>query len=407
MRVATWILGAGLALGAGTAVAETGSDVESPPGESCDDRCWLLTPPREARLIDARIDPIGLVRASFYHTFAGTTTIVGPSGDELTLDFEKADPSTYGLREGFVLEEVELGVEGRFDEPGIGYRIKMELVPREKDGNPSSDYLKDAWVSWDRYKYLDLRMGRMKVPFSQANLRDTADRALTWSPTLDRLVPKRQLGFRMGVGDPWGVARVIGGVFNSTGLAVEQIRELEQLLYVGRLELSLGRLLSALDVSALDLELRLGGGIAWVEKAFDPSTEHRWLGIDAHLHLWRFTVEAEYTVLDFYRGEVVDGVRKADRGEGWHVDVIGTVVPEWLDVVVRVEESDGDDLVRGIGPSLSIDELSRQQKRWVSAGVSVFFLDHARCNVNYVHRQELEGTEIDNDVLSLMCQANL
>jgi hypothetical protein len=78
-----------------------------------------------------------------------------------------------------------------------------------------------------------------------------------------------------------------------------------------------------------------------------------------------------------------------------------------LDVVGRVDQSDGDDLVRGFDTSFTIDDLSRQKKRWLWASARVHFLERAMCSASYIHRGELEGFSLKNDVLMAMCQYDL
>lgn len=348
--------------------------------------------------LDGVIRPVLLVRTLVASTLEERRQVQTADGRTLTLDSAKADPSPFGHREGFLVDSVELGLGGRHAPSGIYYRVKAELVPREKDGNRSSDYLKDAYVGWDLYDWMDIRVGRMKLAFSQAGQKSTEDRPLIYAPHVDTLVPKRQVGGHVGVGDPWGVGRLIGGVYNSTGLAVEQIRRADQLLVTGRVEFRVARLLRALKLDALDLDLTLGAHVAWVKENFDPRTEHRWYGVDGRLHLWLFTVEGEWIVKDFYTAAPGNADRKADRGWAWHLDVTVHALPGVLDLGARIEEMDGDKAVRGLGTSLSIDELARQKKRWITVGATLHVTDQLRLAFNYVHRDELEGFRLRNDV---------
>ena len=366
----------------------------------------LLTPAKKDKYLDHRYEPVVMVRTIFATTMEDRYTRILDDGKELVLDSTKMDPSLFGHREGFILENVELGAKGRFNDSGFYYGVKFELVPREKDGNRSSDYLKDAYVGWNKYSVFDVRIGRMKIPFSQVNMKSTGKMPLIYKPTINTLSPKRQLGGMVTFADPWQVAKLSGGVYNSVKQVTEQLSSTDQLLYVGRLELSLANLLGALDASVGDLEVRIGGNVAYTKMNFDPETEHQYMGFDAHLHYWIFTLEGEYLIKNFYR-DPIDGVSAADHGTGWHVDVTIHAWPGVIDITGRIEETDPDELVHGANSTLSISELAKQKKRWISAGVTLHFTDYARLDINYVNRQELEGYSFDNDVVLGMLQLDL
>lgn len=356
-------------------------------------------------LFDERARPIALVRTLYVTTFEDRITVSPSGGAAVEIDSARMDPCPFGHREGFVLENVEFGLKGRFASSNTYYQLKMELVPREKDGNRSSDWLKDAYAGWAPLPWLDLRAGRMKVPYSQANLVGTEDQVLVNKPTLDLLSQKRQLGFQAGFSDPWRVASLRGGVFNSVSQAFEQMRSGDQLLYVARLDLRVQNLLAALGAGVDDLEVNLGANVAWTTRNYDPPSEHRWVGADLRLHWWRFTLEGEVLALDYYlEPDPVTGAEEAERGWGWHADLDVALWPAGLSLAARVEQMDGDSLVRGQSSTLSIDELSRQKRLWVTAGLRYALTRNVRVDVNYVHRREQEGYSFDNDVLLGMVQ---
>lgn len=363
------------------------------------------------KFLDGGIQPIALVRTLGVYTQEDKRTVVldriNPVTGEneiLELDTTKMDPSLFGHRQGFVLENAEIGIKGRVKSAGMYYQLKAELIPREKDGNRSSDYLKDAFVGFDMFSWVDLRVGRMTIPFSQANMKSTEAMHFIYAPTLNTLSSKRQLGAMITAGDPWQVLMFRWGVFNSTGLAVEQIKRSAQLLNVARAEIHWDRILAAIGRSAADLELVTSFNVAYTDEEFDTQAEHRWIGADAHFHLYLFTIDGEFIVKDFYTAPPGNESRSADRGIGWHVDLTVEAIPRILDLNVRYEEMDGDDPVRGESSTMSIDELSRQKKRWITAGVSLHLMDQVRLEFNYIHRDELEGYKFDNDVFLTMLQ---
>lgn len=276
---------------------------------------FLKNPDRKSHLLDPRIEPIVLLRTLFVSTFEDQTTYTTQEGDELPLDSTSMDPSLFGHRQGWVLENVEVGLQGRFNETGLYYRVKFDLVPREKDGSQSDDYLMDAYAGWNLFKFIDLRIGRMKIPFSQANMRETEDMYLIYNPTLNVLIPKRQSGAAVTLMDPWGILKIQGGFFNSVSMATEEIQSNDQLLKVGRLELNIANGLEALDLRPWDLELSAGVNIAQVEANYDLRSEHRWMGVDAHFHLALLTLEFEYVVKDFESEPHEDGSQ--DSLQSW------------------------------------------------------------------------------------------
>lgn len=367
------------------------------------------SPPRplsglKVSLADGLFQPVVLVRTLAAYTHVDRVNLTTADGKTLTVSSDKMDPSLFGHRAGFILDSVEFGFKGRHQSSGVYYQVKAELIPREKDGNRSSDYLKDAFLGWNLFPWMDLRVGRMKVPISQANLKSTEKGLLIHQPVLDTLTTKRQIGAQITVGDPWQVVGLTGGVFNSTGLAVEQIRRADQLQVAARAEFRLHRLLRAVNVQALDFEATLGGSYSWVKENFDPPTEHRWLGADIHLHAWLFTVEGEFVRKDFYSAPPGTPGRKADHGYGWHVDLQIQAWPGLLDLACRIESMDGDSAIRGAGTTQSIDELAKQKKSWVTAGASVKVTNEARVDVNYLHRIENEGLSFDNDMVVVLFQ---
>ncbi len=367
------------------------------------------SPPRplpglKTSYLDGLVQPVVLMRTLAAWTHVDRINTTGPDGKTLTLSSDQMDPSQFGHRVGFILDSVEIGVKGRHAMSGVYYQVKAELIPREKDGNRSSDYLKDAYVGWNLFPWMDLRVGRSKVPISQANLKPTDKSLLINAPVLDTLITKRQIGAQITVGDPWQVFAVTGGVFNSTGLAVEQLRRSDQLQYAARAELRVHKLLKALDRNPLDFEATFGGSFSWVKENFDPPTEHRWLGADVHLHAWLFTLEGEFVRKDFYSAPAGAAGRKADRGWGWHADLQIQAWPGLLDLACRVESMDGDLAIRGTGATLSIDELAKQKKLWITGGASVKVTNELRVDIDYVHRVAKEGLAFNNDMVIVLFQ---
>ncbi len=373
----------------------------------------ILTSPRKKKLIDPRFEPQLLVRALYITTEQERFQYLDEFGEEVDLNSMSMDPSIFGHREGFVIENAEFGLKGRFNGSGLYYGGKFEMVPREKDGNRSSDYLKDAYLGWDRFNFFDVEIGRMKIPLSQVNNRSTSKMAMIYAPTLNTLTPKRQLGAKMGLGDPWQVLRLEGGFYNSASQAIEQLARSDQLMKVGRAELRIHKVVEAFGVAPddmLDFRLQLGINVAGTDEMYDPPTKHRWVGYDAHLHLWVFTVEGEIVDKNYFIENIDENgetVLLAEYGWGWHLDVIAAVWPEVVELAFRVEEMDGDKQERGLNTSLTISELKLQRKQWITAGINFYPFERVKLSFNYLHRRELEGYTFDNDAWMWLAQFDL
>ncbi len=395
---------------------------ESEAGTAAPATDFWRTAPAKAKLIDERFEPILLIRSAFVYTFRDKHTDTDPAtGDDVEVDSQKMDPSYFGHRNGFVLENVELGAQGRFNESGLYYKAKFELVPREKNGSPSEEYLKDAYFGWDLFKVFDVRAGRMKTPFSQANLKSTSETLFIYKPNLYALTPKRQLGFRLSAGDPWKVVRLTGGVFNSVKFAAEQMKKTKQLLYAGRVDLDVAQLLDETtairsgfsksgtkDSWLWDFEFTIGGSYATTAEKYLTSVEYRWMGFDARLHLFIFTLEGEYVVNDYYfPNATATGGDDATQGWGWHADFVVHAWPGILDLAFRIDRMQGDDVTHGFARNPDIDDLAPQKKRWLTGGLKVYVMDRVRLDLNYIHREELEGYNYDNDMIVTMIQFDL
>ena len=377
---------------------------ETPPPEpepaTMEER--LKTPDAKAKFLDPRWEPSLMIRTLFVYTQRDEKTIKTADGGAIKVDTDDQPKTIYGQREGFVLENVELGMYGRFNDSGVYYQAKMELIPREKDGTVAeSEFLKDAYFGWNKYRVFDVRVGRMKIPFSRASLTSTADQTFIGAPVLDAMVVKRQTGGMLSFSDPWRTVKLSGGVFNSAKQALESLRNMNQLLYVGRLEVPVHNILKATNSHFMDFEFEIAADAAWVKEYFDPTTEHRWIGLDAKLHLWLFTLEGEYLQKDaFIAG--AGGAKTAFQGKGWNADLTFHAWPGVINLNARIEQMDGNSSENSDPVANPVD----QKKRWISGGLSLLAAKQVRLDFNYIHRMELENVAPKNDVFMGMFQFN-
>ena len=362
----------------------------------------LVTPPTKKKLIDPLFEPIFLLRLSYVTTesyrFVDETKQERKSGDVLR--------TFLGYREGFVLENFEIGFKGRHNETGVYYGGKLELVPREKDGTKDEgDFLKEVYVGWNYYSLADIQVGRIKVPIGQQLQKPTTEMPFTYAPLLDTLLPKRLLGARLNLSDPFKVLTISLGAFNTVKQPYEQLPDSKHLLLASRAELDVSNLMSALGAGYDRVfRLKFGGSFAQAKENYDPRTQMRYYGFDAHLDLFLLTVEYEYLFKDYYgEGEEAN---KALKGRGWHADATVHAWPNVLDLSLRYEEADNNTSTH-MDYASDVSEAIKQKKRWVSAGLMLHATKQIDVAFNYIHRGEAEGRALHNDAFVTSLQFNL
>ncbi len=355
---------------------------------------WL-TAPTPTKWLDARMEPTVLVRTSIVASDHGPVSVNG-----VTHDSNEIDPSQFGYRQGFVLENAQLGVRGRFNDPGLFYALQLELVPRDKAGNRTADYVRDAYIGWNRFSFLEVRLGYQKVAISQANLKATAEMLLPYAPTFDTFTPLRQLGLTVALQDPAKHVKLTLGAFDSTKQASEQMQDPKQLMLVGRAELNIDRFFG----EHAEFAWRVAGNFGYTEKYFDDDQQRMWMGADTRAKFRFLELEAELMQVQFKLAPLPDGSQQAHSGLGWHVDLTGWLWADKLSLTGRFEQMDGDtDPLAIDGVSLLADSIVRQKKQWVTVGLGYTLAPQSRCLVAYIHRTELEGLNFDNDSGQVTC----
>lgn len=345
------------------------------------------------KLFGDHVEPAGMVRASVVYSASGTTSAQGK-----LIDSKDISPSQFGYRQGVVLENAQFGVRGRFAEGQMQYNVRVEMVPREKDGTFSNTgFLRDAWMSWNGWKYLDIRLGWQRAAFSQANLKPGEETLLPYQPTFDVFTPQRLLGVAFAGVDPEGRWRVTVGMYNSVKLASEQITDWDQSLYAGRAEVNIDKFLDKPGFA-----WRVGGGAALTKKFFDNGESRQWFGVDTRV-VWRFLeLEAEYVQMQYFVAAAKDGSQPIHTASGWHTELSGWILPHKLSVSGRIEYMDGDDTVVD-GQSTDVQTVAPQGKRWLTFGVGYNPSRASRCVLAYIRRDETEGLSWQNDSGQVTC----
>ncbi len=354
----------------------------------------LLTEATPPKFVDARVEPTALLRTSIVASDHGPVMLNGVAVG----DTNQLDPSQFGYRQGFVLENAQFGLHGRFDDSGMLYAVQLEMVPRDKAGNGTTDYVRDAYLGWNRYNFLEVKLGYQKVPFSQANLKATQEMLLPYAPTFDTFTPLRQLGATVAGQDPGKHFKVTLGAFDSTKQASEQMIDPKQLMLVGRAEVNLDKFVGQNS----GFTWRVAANGAYTQKYFDDGQQRLWFGVDTRAK-WRFLeLEAELVEMQFALAKAADGSQPVHSGQGWHVDLTGWLLPQKLSLTGRFEQMDGDTTVID-GQSLLQDTIVRQKKQWITVGLGYNIIPQSRCVLAFMHRTELEGLNLANDSGQLTC----
>ena len=133
----------------------------------------------------------------------------------------------------FFLRRARVNVQGRFAED-FDFRTEVEMTGSLSDATALRGQLTDAYVTWTRYRWLNLRAGQVKSPFGHEQLYSDP-RLLVPERTFggDRLTAGRQIGISVlgSIGDDtltWNA-----GVFNGTG-ANTSANDDDRFLYAGR-----------------------------------------------------------------------------------------------------------------------------------------------------------------------------
>jgi hypothetical protein len=419
------------------------------PEAAPDADAWLKRPDAKTKYFDHRFEPFVLGRVLFVNTFNrdycfnSTTnatenalsvgTAAAPAGCPAGFtpnNTSNLQPGIFGNRQGFVVQNAEFGAYGRFNGPGLSWRMSFELNPLSKDGNPlPQDNLRDMFIQWDKYKFFSVKAGNQRSLFSQANNWSTANQRLIYKPVMDTLVlAQRQTGVVVAGGDPWQAITLSGGVFSGTRTVAQPMTDLNQMVFVGRGDFRVDNLVTAIIGSdswkgVSEFEMNIAGNVSINPSNFDQvafeknnpalraALQDRLVGGDARIKTRWISIEGEYILRDYELAGNADPnlISTAYRGYAWHVDITGHIIPGVLDATVRVEEQDGNiDLANGDTPgSNNGDQLRDQAKRWYTGGLRLNVTDQLRLDLNYIHRVQLEGIPWDNHAVIGMIQVNI
>ncbi len=284
--------------------------------------------------------------------------------------------------EGFRLRRLRIGLSGTV------CRDVMLFVTLNPIGRGDA-LVHDVRLLWQLHSLATLALGSAKVPYARMNLESSSKLRFSDRPlgTGDVALSGR-LGAALEGRTRGGGLGYVAGVYNATP-RFSVGNESGGLLYALRLESApLG---PAADLVPGDLRVVLGGGVL-VEDG--PTVNTTAYSVDAHVELARLRVRGEL-LLDSREPDAVPELPPTLPGTVERLVIVGEatvfLAGDWLEAAVRHERYDDNRSYEDYG----------DQHLYV-LGLNAYLLGHRlKAQVNYVHRGELEGREIDNDAVVL------
>lgn len=302
--------------------------------------------------------------------------------------------------EGFRLRRARFGLGGSITKFFV-FDLQFEVI--KERGNDAN--LLDAWVGYERFSFAKFYLGAMKIPFSKS-----ADTSSSYLQFIERplavnaMAPFQQVGFAVG-GAVWrNRFRYHVGIYNGLqrrltslegyeiGVGADLGNRLSRFVTVARFDLEP---LGAMSPMISDLyqvnrfRIGVGGGYFFNDgkqirvHAVSGNVQMKAYGFSMLVEaIWDRTIPARGANVTQTQTQNID--RLAVYGQLGYV-----IIKKWLEVAVRVEYLDDNRSVKNEGDTLSI-----------TGGINVYFIRQvAKFQLNYIHRLELHGTEIKNNMV--------
>jgi hypothetical protein len=288
----------------------------------------------------------------------------------------------------FMFNRARLGVVG-----AIPYDFQYYVVLEMSSFFTGNPFLLDAYISYNRFLYAQGAIGQFKSPFS-LELQTACHKLHTVYRShflVDLASPLRDLGFMVYGGNDTTLLKYQFAIMNGTGMNVLDDNANKD--YVGRLL-----------IQPFKGKLSFGGSFRYglsapsVADVTDEDEHTRYAG-EVRFHTNKFNIQAEYIWgqdIGSYTtgggcggpGEVVQGTIERN---GWYI-MTYYMFDFRLEPVVKFEYYDKD---------MSQTDLLEYT---TTVGLSYFFNDWTRLQVNYLYRAEKDN-EIDNDQFVVQFQA--
>lgn len=304
---------------------------------------------------------------------------------------------------GARIRRARLGVKG-WAWGNVDWELSLEATSAGMD-------LLDAWVGYRGLTGIGFVVGARKVPYSRFALMGAGDGALADRPLGVRaMAPFRQVGLTIEGDVGNGILRWALGAYNgfsrsqSFNEGYRETTALEgnrftRLAYVARAELApLGPVGDGMpDFSRKGMRLGLGGGFY-----YDDGKTIETLGfeVDAILKVSGFHLAAEY---------LYDSAEPADQ------PTTDSTIPGPTDRMALAAEAGyllvGEELgltarFEWLDDNTELDNNGDQIA--VTGGLQYYFhRQHLKAQLEFTHREELEGIALDNDSLMLQVQFKL
>lgn len=304
-------------------------------------------------------------------------------------------------RDGFRVRRARFGISGQVD-PVWHYDLELDLIDEDNGGNA----LIDASITWQQYDFAWIKAGAFKPGFSRTLMTSSGDMQFMERPywvnrerssevaDAQMLDLNHQVG--MAVGGSVSLFSYQVGVFNgSPGFSKGDLND--GLLYALRLGVGMGELgPTEADLERGDFRWKLGLN-GYINH--DAAAEFRGAGLDLAVKWAGLSFYAEALWAKGIPNDASEDVSALfGESERWGMYAqTGYLLPfDFMDLELAVRFAMLDDQVH-------IDD---EGDLWeLTAGINAYFLgDTVKVMLNYVLREEMNGADLDNDLLAAMLQ---
>jgi hypothetical protein len=308
---------------------------------------------------------------------------------------------------GFRMRRARVGFAGELYDVAP-FEVSAELVSDQG----ATARLNDAWIGYRFREWLEVYAGAHKVPFSRAAIMSAGSMALIERPlSVKAMAPIRQVGVHVEGSFFDGALHYYAGVWNGfqrsdqfywgyQNNATSFGNRFDDLAYSARIATEpLGKLGSEVADFEHSPHLKLGGGVAYFFSDGGTRDIHggeadmlvHWKG----LHFMGEVLFSQVDPEDVPTQPTTQIARiKSLAGYG---EVGYAILMDRLAVSARVEWVD---------PNLDVS--SESDSLVITGGASYFVVEELiKAQLDYMHRQELGGSSLKNDILALQLQLKL